>query len=428
MRTEETIYTQLNRCTPENITLLEPNEVLVFGSKPKGHHKGGSAKIAKEKFGAIEGVGEGLRGQSYAIPVHKHHTELMESAIMRFINYAVSHKDLIFYVLPIGCVSAGLDYKLVANMFRSARDLPNVFLPPKFYSFLFSFYKHILLTYKNIDNGIELVGDISQFFECDGVSLCQYDGMALTLPSTITSQPIKKIGTMAFVQECGMPSLPIYWKALVIPEGVEVISHRAFSYNPDIETLILPNSLKEIHSYAFGHCEYLKNVLFGNNPVEINASAFNGCPRIKFYTTSRTDIDMPVFVSAYEDFKGVKNKTIRAEAISKESFYDSFYRQFDFSTIVNQLDKCNNYGLECVKNIEKEIERHKEYQSRLRRRLNYIYKPDFAYLQKSHQVTTEASLNIEFCARQILNDEASILHLQQLLNNIEYYTDEQPVS
>lgn len=39
----------VTRCTPENITSLQPNEVFVFGSKPNGHHKSGAAMIALEK-------------------------------------------------------------------------------------------------------------------------------------------------------------------------------------------------------------------------------------------------------------------------------------------------------------------------------------------------------------------------------------------
>lgn len=395
MRKDETIIIQSNRCTPENISSLQANEVFVFGSKPNGHHKAGAAKMAKAKFGAIEGVGEGHRGQSYAIPVHKHHTELLESAILRFIDYAISHRDLIFYVLPIGCISAGLDYKLVANMFRSARDLPNVFLPLKFYSFLFSFDKQILLTYKNVDNGIELVGDISQFFECDGVSLCQYDGTVLILPSTIAGQPIKTIGVMAFEQECGMPSLPIYWKTLIVPEGVEVIGHRAFSYNPDIETLILPDSLKEIQSWAFGHCENLKNVLFGDGDVYMHDLAFDACPNINFYSTCKENLSIPVF-SAEADFYNCQSKKERiAYSISKEEF---------FRIICKPV------------NIHEEIERHEKYQTRLRWQLNHIYKPQFKFSQNNNKDASNAMFYIEFCSRQILNDEASLLRLQQLLN------------
>ena len=50
-----------------NIT-PEEGTIFVFGSNPEGRHGAGSAKVAREKFGAIYGQGEGLQGNSYAIP------------------------------------------------------------------------------------------------------------------------------------------------------------------------------------------------------------------------------------------------------------------------------------------------------------------------------------------------------------------------
>lgn len=50
-----------------NIT-PEKNTIFVFGSNPEGRHGAGSAKVAREQFGAIYGVGEGLQGNSYALP------------------------------------------------------------------------------------------------------------------------------------------------------------------------------------------------------------------------------------------------------------------------------------------------------------------------------------------------------------------------
>ena len=50
-----------------NITPGE-NTIFVFGSNPEGRHGAGSAKVAREQFGAIYGVGEGLQGNSYALP------------------------------------------------------------------------------------------------------------------------------------------------------------------------------------------------------------------------------------------------------------------------------------------------------------------------------------------------------------------------
>jgi len=50
-----------------NITPAE-DTIFVFGSNPEGRHGAGSAKVAREQFGAIYGVGEGLQGNSYALP------------------------------------------------------------------------------------------------------------------------------------------------------------------------------------------------------------------------------------------------------------------------------------------------------------------------------------------------------------------------
>lgn len=50
-----------------NIT-PEENTIFVFGSNHEGRHGAGAAKIAREQFGAIYGQGEGLQGNSYALP------------------------------------------------------------------------------------------------------------------------------------------------------------------------------------------------------------------------------------------------------------------------------------------------------------------------------------------------------------------------
>ena len=43
------------------------NTIFVFGSNPEGRHDAGTAKIAREQFGAIYGQGEGLQGNAYAL-------------------------------------------------------------------------------------------------------------------------------------------------------------------------------------------------------------------------------------------------------------------------------------------------------------------------------------------------------------------------
>ena len=49
---------------------IQPSEntIFVFGSNPEGRHGAGAAKVARLQFGAIYGQGEGLQGNSYAIP------------------------------------------------------------------------------------------------------------------------------------------------------------------------------------------------------------------------------------------------------------------------------------------------------------------------------------------------------------------------
>lgn len=44
------------------------NTIFVFGSNPEGRHGAGAAKIARDKFGAKYGQGEGLQGNAYALP------------------------------------------------------------------------------------------------------------------------------------------------------------------------------------------------------------------------------------------------------------------------------------------------------------------------------------------------------------------------
>lgn len=59
---KETINFYSGMITPEE------NTIFVFGSNPEGRHGAGAAKVAREKFGAIYGQGEGLQGNSYALP------------------------------------------------------------------------------------------------------------------------------------------------------------------------------------------------------------------------------------------------------------------------------------------------------------------------------------------------------------------------
>lgn len=118
--------------TPDNITHLGPDEVFVFGSNLAGHHAGGAARTARLCFGAIEGQGEGMQGQSYAIPTMQGGVETIKPYVDRFIDLAYEWDQTTFYVTRIGCGIAGFKDEEIAPLFDRAYDLYNVRLPESF--------------------------------------------------------------------------------------------------------------------------------------------------------------------------------------------------------------------------------------------------------------------------------------------------------
>lgn len=124
--------------TPEKITELCDNEVFVFGSNLAGRHAGGAARFAHERFGAVWGQGEGLQGQSYAIPTMQGGVETIAPYVDRFIEFAKVHQELHFWVTPIGCGIAGFSADEIAPLFRGAMDATNISLPESFYRILTS--------------------------------------------------------------------------------------------------------------------------------------------------------------------------------------------------------------------------------------------------------------------------------------------------
>lgn len=118
--------------TPEYINRLEPDEVFVFGSNLAGHHGGGAARAALNKFGAIWGQGVGLQGQSYAIPTMQGGVETIRPYVDEFIEFARQHPALRFYVTRIGCGIAGFRDEEIAPLFAEAVGVKNIILPKSF--------------------------------------------------------------------------------------------------------------------------------------------------------------------------------------------------------------------------------------------------------------------------------------------------------
>lgn len=121
----------------EIITELKENQVFVFGSNRAGRHGKGAALIALRKFGAKNGQGIGIMGQSYGIPTKGRKLDVLpllaiEIQVNRFLLFADKNRHLEFLVTPIGCGLAGYKPKQIAPFFKGASE--NVVLPDCFNS------------------------------------------------------------------------------------------------------------------------------------------------------------------------------------------------------------------------------------------------------------------------------------------------------
>lgn len=114
-------------------------QIFVFGSNLSGIHGAGAARAAHQHYGAAWGVGEGMTGESYALPTVRHNiagplplAEIAD-AIERFIVIAEESADE-FFVTRVGCGLAGHRDEDIAPMFRDAPS--NCSLPDTWQKYL----------------------------------------------------------------------------------------------------------------------------------------------------------------------------------------------------------------------------------------------------------------------------------------------------
>ena len=87
-------------------------DIFVFGSNRAGIHGAGAALYAKQHYGAKTGVGEGMTGESYALPTKGFQIEFLPlfevgTAIHTFADFARAHPAMLFHLTPVGCGLAG---------------------------------------------------------------------------------------------------------------------------------------------------------------------------------------------------------------------------------------------------------------------------------------------------------------------------------
>jgi hypothetical protein len=81
--------------------------IFVFGSNRAGNHAGGAAAYAQRELGACAGQGEGLQGQSYALPTLNENFRPLVMHELRahvdaFLDFARAHRSIEFFVTRVG--------------------------------------------------------------------------------------------------------------------------------------------------------------------------------------------------------------------------------------------------------------------------------------------------------------------------------------
>ena len=131
--------------TPDNITQLEDNQIFVFGSNLAGKHGLGAAKIAKDKFGAVYGIGKGIcGGQCYAFPTKDWEIQSLTLLEIKnefgdLIDCCNKHPEKEFLLTKVGCGLAGFSVAEIAPLLGYFTIPPNLILPKEFWSNLVPF-------------------------------------------------------------------------------------------------------------------------------------------------------------------------------------------------------------------------------------------------------------------------------------------------
>jgi hypothetical protein len=135
------LYPPTYNYSPDNIVELEDNEVFVYGANTEFRSGAGAAKQAL-KFGAVYGLVEAYKGQTYglittdlnvpqrpSIPL-----SLLQDEVYKFISFAKDNTHLTFLVTEVGCGLAGFKVEEVAPLFKVVllNSINNVRLPKKF--------------------------------------------------------------------------------------------------------------------------------------------------------------------------------------------------------------------------------------------------------------------------------------------------------
>jgi hypothetical protein len=136
----------MKRITPENLTTLRPNQIVLIGTNESGIHGAGIALYALLHWGAESGKGFGPQGQTFGLPTKDWRIKTLSLDkvnfyVDRYIDWAQNFPATEHLVTKIGCGLAGYSVPDIAPMFKRCVRFNNFWLPQDFLDFYDGIYK-----------------------------------------------------------------------------------------------------------------------------------------------------------------------------------------------------------------------------------------------------------------------------------------------
>lgn len=130
----------MTRITPENMTVLNPKQIVSIGTNESGINGAGIAAYAEKNWGWKSGVGFGPQGQCFGIPtkdwrIKQLPLDVIENYVQRYIAFGKLYPKLEHMVTKIGCGLAGYSVPDIAPMFYEVRNHTAFWLPQDFRDF-----------------------------------------------------------------------------------------------------------------------------------------------------------------------------------------------------------------------------------------------------------------------------------------------------
>ncbi len=103
-----------------------PDQCFVYGSNIRGIHGAGAALTAHKLYGAVYGIGEGMKGRSYGIPTKDVRIltlplEEIAKHVAKFVEHTQSLEHF-YFVTAVGTGLAGYEHKDIAPMFKGVKN------------------------------------------------------------------------------------------------------------------------------------------------------------------------------------------------------------------------------------------------------------------------------------------------------------------